>query len=347
MFQTPNHLPVALTVAIWMVTSVGHSLQAQNTLGQASEKQIPANESSGDAIVRFELHEGHADIFLGDMLFTRLQHTDSAKPYFYPVHAPGKVNMTRHWPLDKSNPDEPVDHPHHKALWFSHIINGVDFWAEKGGSVQIDQLEVINTNPAADDPSQATGLKVNSKWLKKPDHSVVLTDQTIYEFGGDQQHHWIDATIEFRACHGEVVFEDTKEGMFAIRVPSSFQFDSQQKKKFPDAVGTARNSNGQVDSAIWGQSAKWVAYQGQIDNQPYAIAMFDHPSNLRHPTTWHARDYGLFAANPFGLHDFKRAPRGSGQHRLADGETLQLRYRVLFIAGHPTDQQLENWYHDF
>ena len=33
---------------------------------------------------------------------------------------------------------------------------------------------------------------------------------------------------------------------------------------------------------------------------PQVVTLMDHPSNLRHPTWWHARDYGFMAANPFG-----------------------------------------------
>jgi len=45
--------------------------------------------------------------------------------------------------------------------------------------------------------------------------------------------------------------------------------------------------------------ADWCDYYGSIGGKTVGIAMFDHPSNPRHPTTWHVRDYGLFAANPF------------------------------------------------
>lgn len=350
----PNRIKsVILLYLVWASISHDVTLHAQGQVRSDPELQnqtggsVDEQQTSAGSDIRLDVQPTHVEVSLGDSLFARFQHSDEAKPYFYPVLGPGQVSMTRHWPLDKSHTEEPVDHPHHKALWFSHIINGIDFWSEHQGSVKVDQIEIVGSGLPTGHDTDSTFLRVTSSWRDKSDDSVVLTDQSVYRFGADENHRWIDATIEFRASHGPVVFEDTKEGTFAIRVPPSFQFDSQQKRKFPDAVGSARNSSGQVDSDIWGQAAKWVVYLGLIDDQRFAIAMFDHPSNLRHPTTWHARDYGLFAANPFGLHDFKREPKGSGQHRLAEGETLQLRYRVLFIADHPTDQQLEKWYQDF
>jgi hypothetical protein len=93
------------------------------------------------------------------------------------------------------------------------------------------------------------------------------------------------------------------------------------------------NSEGERNATAWGRPARWVDYSGTIDGKPVGIAVFDHPGNLRHPTRWHARGYGLFAANPFGLHDFAGEPRGSGSHTIPDGGTLRLRYRFVFHEG--------------
>jgi hypothetical protein len=60
----------------------------------------------------------------------------------------------------------------------------------------------------------------------------------------------------------------------------------------------------------------------------------DHPSNLRHPTWWHARDYGLLAANPFGIHDFEgKEDEHLGDYTLKKDETLTLRYQVVVHQG--------------
>jgi hypothetical protein len=108
------------------------------------------------------------------------------------------------------------------------------------------------------------------------------------------------------------------------------------------AAGKAVNSEGLTGAAIWGKPARWVDYFAPIDGKTAGIACFDHPSNLRHPTTWHARDYGLIAANPFGLHDFdKKNPKGTGDHLIKKGQTLTLKYRWVFHTGTTAEAKIE------
>ena len=66
------------------------------------------------------------------------------------------------------------------------------------------------------------------------------------------------------------------------------------------------------------------------------MAIFDHPGNPAHPTYWHARGYGLFAANPFGVRDFTGDKSANGAVRVKAGDSLRFRYRVLIHPG-PTD----------
>ena len=64
--------------------------------------------------------------------------------------------------------------------------------------------------------------------------------------------------------------------------------------------------------------------------------MFDHPKNPRHPTWWHVRDYGLFAANPFGQHDFEPAQKNNpkaGELVIPAGGRVTFRWRLLFHTG--------------
>jgi hypothetical protein len=111
------------------------------------------------------------------------------------------------------------------------------------------------------------------------------------------------------------------------------ELNVKQAKDGPPATGHYRNDSGDGDAAVWGKPAAWVDLSGTLDGKPVGIACFDHPSNLRHPTCWHARDYGLFAANPFGLHDFTKAPKGAGRFELPEGKSLTFRHRWLLHAG--------------
>ena len=103
--------------------------------------------------------------------------------------------------------------------------------------------------------------------------------------------------------------------------------------KGPVARGKAVNSSGVRGKGVWGKRASWVDYSGPVGEAVVGVAIFDHPKNHAHPTWWHARDYGLFAANPFGVHDFERKPRGTGDLLLPKGGSLRLRYRFVIHPG--------------
>ena len=108
------------------------------------------------------------------------------------------------------------------------------------------------------------------------------------------------------------------------------------------AAGQCANSEGVRGAEIWGKPARWVDYWGPVDGTTVGIAILDHPTNLRHPTCWHARDYGLVAANPFGLHDFTGAPQGSGAYTLPAGKSLTFRYLVVLHEGDPETAGIEH-----
>jgi len=92
--------------------------------------------------------------------------------------------------------------------------------------------------------------------------------------------------------------------------PHTYSANKQRVKHA--GTGTIINAEGVKNTAAWGKRSTWVDYHGPKDGKVYGVAIFDHPSNPRHPTWWHVRDYALFAANPFGKHDF-REPQGPAQ----------------------------------
>ena len=109
-----------------------------------------------------------------------------------------------------------------------------------------------------------------------------------------------------------------------------------------DSPARGDHGEGLKDEALWGKAARWVDYTAPVEGKVTGIACFDHPSNLRHPTTWHAREYGLIAANPFGLHDFEKKPKGAGDYVIKKGESLTLRYRWLFHGGDTAAAKIED-----
>ena len=102
-----------------------------------------------------------------------------------------------------------------------------------------------------------------------------------------------------------------------------------------EAKATLTNSNGETILEAWGKRAKWAAYSGPDEKgQAVVVAILDDPLSFRHPTHWHARDYGLLAANPFGIHDFeKMKDKTIGNLVLHKGDALLLNYTVIIHQG--------------
>ena len=285
--------------------------------------------------------DGQVDVLLDGDLFTRLDYKTYAKPILFPVFAPDQIAMTRDWPMKLGTKGEGHDHPHHKSIWVGHKINGVDFWTEKGGKVKTGGV----ITKFADATRNA--ILTKSEWLKRSNDQTILTDETVYWFGGDADSRWINCLIDFQASHGTIVFEDTKEGLFAIRTHPDLRLTPDAKAGVEQVFGHAINSEGDAGKDVWGKPAKWILYFGSVNGKPVSLAMYDHPSNLRHPTTWMARDYGLIAANPFGLHYFLGRQKGAGEFEIEQGGNLQLRYRVEFFKGVVTAELVEKKFQAF
>ena len=278
--------------------------------------------------------KGTVAIHIGKDEFTTLHYKAFAKPILHPIIGPAGVNLVRNWPVTAAAPGEEQDHPHHKGLWFTHgSVNGVDFWAE---GEKMGEIIVSGTPQTGNVDALAAFVSTSENW-QAPDGKKVCTSATRIVFGLDKGDRYIDYTTTIKASEGDVTFGDTKEGTMGMRSNPALNL------KGKVAAGHALNSEGQKDADIWGKPARWVDYSGPVDGKVTGIACFDHPSNLRHPTTWHARDYGLIAANPFGLHDFdKKAAKGAGDHTIKKGESLTFKYRWLFHTGDTTAAKIED-----
>ena len=238
-------------------------------------------------------------------------------PIVWPIIGPTGKAMTRAYPMGEA-PGEREDHKHHRSMWFNHgNVNGLSFW-------HIATIKHREFTKIEGGGSSAVVVTRND-WLA-PDGKTVCEDERTFCFGANADARWIDFDITVTASDGPVKFGDTKEGTMGIRVPASMKVDSKKG-------GQIVNSEGQTDGQAWGKAASWVDYHGPVDGETVGIAIMNHPSSFRYPTYWHVRTYGLFAANPFGLHDFKGSRDMDGSHELAVGEKMTLRYRVLFHRG--------------
>jgi hypothetical protein len=273
--------------------------------------------------------EGKLRVEVDGQLFTECILKGYAKPILYPVIGPHGIGMTRNYPMVEGVAGEAKDHIHQKSLWFTHgDVNGVDFWAEgkdKGTIVNEKVLEVVQGGRTA---SVATA----NKWVK-PDGAVVCTDTTRLGFTAAAGFRAIDFAITIHASHGALVFGDTKEGTMGIRTHSNLCLANNPKEGVTTANGQAVNSEGVKGAAVWGKRARWVDYWAQIEGKTVGIAIFDNPGNPRYPTYWHARDYGLIAVNPFGIHDFEGKPAKTGDFAIPAGESRTFSYRFVFHEG--------------
>ena len=245
--------------------------------------------------------------------------------------------MTRDWPM-KNSPDEEHDHPHHKSLWWEHgSMNGVDFWSEEKGAgktVHEKFLEVRSGKMGV--------IKSTDKYVAN-DGRVICTDQrTLKIYPGDKQTRIFDFEVTVHASNGELKFGDTKEGTMAMRLNETMRLKGKVGK------GHIINSEGVRDDGTWGKRADWVDYYGPADGREVGVAIFDHPSNPRHPTWWHVRDYGLFAANPFGQHEFEKTKdKNSGELIVPAGKSITFKYRFLIHEGDRQPAEIESAYKEY
>jgi hypothetical protein len=294
--------------------------------------------SADESPVQISQADGKFVVTVSGQPFCEVDYQSYAKPIVYPIFGPDQVAMTRNYPMRSGAPGEATDHPHHKSMWFGHgDVNGVSFWDEKG--------KTINETAELVAGGELPAVRLESR-LVDPAGKLVCRETMLLSFGADEAQRWIDWQITAHAGEEPLVFGDTKEGTAALRVHPHLRPDNKATRGTPIALAKAVNSEGLKGDDIWGKRAKWVDYSGTIDGHLVGIAFFDHPGNLRHPTYWHARSYGLFAANPFGLSHFVGSG-SDGTHTVPAGDSLVLRYRIVFHRGDAETAKVEQIYQDY
>jgi hypothetical protein len=86
---------------------------------------------------------------------------------------------------------------------------------------------------------------------------------------------------------------------------------------------------------------------GQIGSEPLTLAILDHPKNFGFPTYWHARGYGLFAANPLGQKILTDGKQPALNLTLEPGASVTLQYRLLILEGTASSDRLEREFKAF
>jgi len=266
-----------------------------------------------------------------------------AKPYLWPLNAPGGVTVTRAWPIVKDESAGTNDHPHHKSAWFCHgdiipvgiefpkrggEIQGVDFWSENAGRGQMVCVGL-------ESPERGRVVTRN-EWRTSDGHKILDEVRTISlseKAGG----HLFAVNCELTASVCPLVFGDTKEGSFGVRVSDKLLVKNKDRnrKDIKNPKSVIRNAEGKTgEKECWGYVSVWCDYSGEIDGKPVGVAVFADPSN-KYPSAWHVRDYGLLAANPFGR-SHSGFPGMKGRTDLVKmdkGERLVFRFGIFTHTG--------------
>ena len=273
----------------------------------------------------------------------------TAKAYLQPLRSARGVIVTRGFPMGDTVPlaeqKDPSLEPHQRPLYFAHgDINGLDFWGEEVfrkfyGSEDHQIYGRMVFRKLQEMPAESGSGTIRAEFdLVGPDGRPFAEETQQYTFRGNKDSRTVDCEFVIHANRGPVKMGDTKEGTFAIRVA----------KELDSPPGHMVNSEGgEGEPQIWGKRANWVDYDGVVDGEKLGIAIFDSSRSFRHPTYWHARAYGLFAANPFGIKEFAPGLKQDGSYTIPAGESLTFRYRVLIHHGDYKEARVADAYRQY
>jgi hypothetical protein len=283
--------------------------------------------------------------------------TTLKKPTLYPLIEADGVEVTRGYPLAPRQ-GERTDHPHHAGLWFNYgNVNGFDFWNNSDAipAARRDKMGTIHFEKIVSAKSGANRgeLVVDSVWTAGNGQNL-LNERTRYIFARKGNERTIDRITTLTALD-RVVFRDDKEGVLGIRVAHFLESPTEKggtftdangnptqvsKSNVPGATGVYLTSEGVKGDAVWSTRGRWCLLTGNTGDHVETIAILDHTGNPGYPTYWHARGYGLFAANPLGRSIFDhKAP--AFNYALEKGQSTTFRYRVILLPRAATAAEMD------
>ena len=333
-------------------------------VGCAQQAQTAA---SGEPMVQVIPKEGErrVDVLVDGKPFTSyLFPTTLQKPVLYPLLTASGKHVTRGWGPD-TRAGERVDHPHHVGLWFNYgDVNGLDFWNNSDAitAAQKPKMGTIVHRRIRDAESGhgEGSLEVSMDWV---DHQgkVLLREDTRFVFHAEGNMRAVDRITTLTAVGGPVSLKDNKEGVLGLRVTRALEQPATQPEIFTDAsgrpttvavlnnegvTGRYRTSEGIEGDAVWGTRGRWTTLSGSLENEPVTVAILDHPRNVGYPTYWHARGYGLFAANPLGQAALSNN-KETLDFKLGAGEATTFRHRILILSGPTPPARVEQLYQEW
>jgi hypothetical protein len=285
------------------------------------------------------------------------------KPVLFPLRTARGTIITRGFPLER-RPGERIDHPHHAGLWLNYEnVNGLDFWNNSDAIKAEDAPKmghIVQRQIVAAKSGEAGELEVAADWDTYR-NKVLLNERTQFVFRGGPNFRSIDRITTLTALDNQVSFPDAKDGMLGLRVVRALEIPSDKPEIYSDASGrpttvakldnagvngTYLTSEGKKGDAAWGTRGRWCNLSGMVGDEPITITILDHPQNPGFPTYWHARGYGLFAANPLGQKIFSNGKEELNFSR-APHASVTFRYRIIISEALLTSAATEALYQEF
>lgn len=331
----PVKTGLCLLLQLWVI-SLSSSLGAQSM----AKPEIIDHPAKHETEIKFD-----------GVLFTKYIYSpDLEKPILFPIYTSSGQMVTRGYPRIPIE-GERSDHPHHLGLWFNYgDVNGLDFWnnsmaisadrKDKYGEVRHQKILKIESR------GDIGTLEAEANWNNSKQETL-LVEKTKFEFSKSGHTIIIDRSATLTAQQ-DILFKDNKEGMIAIRVTRALELPADRPETFTDALGNPTevkvlnndgvsgdylSSDGLTGQDVWGSRAKWVRLSGQVDRRDVSLVIIDHPENPGYPTYWHARGYGLFAANTLGQNAFDK--KQTLNYHLRKGDSVTFKYRILVHDGSP------------
>lgn len=304
--------------------------------------------------------ETRIDVEVDGKLFTSYRWDEKIRrPVLFPLMSVGGGFITRGFPIETRD-GETIGHPHQVGVAFSHgNVNGIDFWnnspyrteKELEHMGRIVQKKVLEMKSGI---GQAR-LVVTANWVH-PNGKTLLLETTKYTFNAKGNRRWIDRESTLTASDEDVVFGDSKEGLFGIHLATELEEVNQIPIKVTSATGVLTdetsptrftgkyfNSEGLTGDKIWGTIGKWAAATGRVGKDEVTVAVFDSPKNHNYPSYMMVRGYGLLAVNPFGQRQFE-ANKEERKFTLAAKRSITFWHRLLILPKKATKEAVEKEY---
>lgn len=272
-------------------------------------------------LIEFQAERGRVRITAGGEPIATYVYRDGeiSRPYFAHLFTPGRIQVSRNHPPIAGK--DPTDHATlHPGLWLAFgDLSGADCWRNKA---RVEHERFVEAPRNKESPASFT---VANLYLSSDGTKAICREICRYTIAAKGDTYTLVSESQFRSDEADFAFGDQEEMGLGIRLAT------------PLAVkqgGRMVNSTGDsAEKDVRGKPAAWCDGRGVIAGKEVGIAVMTDPANFR-PSWFHARDYGLIVANPFGRKALAKGEESKVVVRR--GETFRIRFGVVLHASSTT-----------